>query len=352
MKIAFVIANLNGGGAERAVSNLSLAMEKAGHDVSVILFDARDIAYPYGGQIIDLNSHPKDSILGKALTIFSRVKKLRRIYEQQRFDAIFAFMEGSGIPSVLASKQTIVSVRDNIQSLSAIYKPLFPYIYPKAKKVVACANAIEDELVATYSFVNTTTIHNMVDIKQAIQRSQEPLELDQKRPFLLSAGRLVPQKGYDLLIEAYANSQAKNKMDLIICGEGDDREKLQSMIDKKGLSDCIKLKGAVENPFAYYAEADFYVLSSRHEGFPNILIEALACGSACIAYDCKTGPNEIIKEGENGLLVEAENVPAMTKAIDKLAEDKALQKLFRSNARQSVEHLSPESIANEWLKLV
>ena len=352
MKIAFLIANLNGGGAERAVSNLSLAMERSGHEISVILFDARDITYPHGGKIIDLNSHPKDSILGKALTIFSRVKKLKRIYKQQQFDAIFAFMEGSGIPSVLASKQTIVSVRDNIQSLSAIYKPLLPYIYPKAKKVVACANAIEDELLETYSFDNTTTIHNMVDIKQAIQRSKEPLALDQTRPFLLSAGRLVPQKGYDLLIEAYANSQAKNTMDLLICGEGDDRVKLQALVDKKDLGDKIKLKGAVENPFAYYAKADFYVLSSRHEGFPNILIEALACGSACIAYDCKTGPNEIIKEGQNGLLVEAENVSAMTKAIDKLAEDKALQNLFKHNARKSVEHLSPESIANEWIKLI
>jgi glycosyltransferase involved in cell wall biosynthesis len=351
MKIAFVIANLNHGGAERAVSNISLALQ-AEHDISIILFDASEVGYPYGGRIIDLESHPKESKLGKLINVFSRALKLRKLYKKQKFDAIFAFMEGAGIPSLMASKETIASVRDNPQNLPKLYQPIFPRLYKKAKKVVACSHAIENDLIQNYGFSNTTTIHNIVDIDRAIEQSEKTVAIGNKRPFILSAGRLVSQKGYDLLIEAYENSTVKNDLDLLICGEGEDREKLQSMIDDKGLSDNIILKGNVENPFAYYAKAEFYVLSSRHEGFPNILIEALSCGCPCIAFDCKTGPNEIIKQGENGLLVEAENVSAMTKAIDKLAEDKALQNLFKQNARKSVEHLSPESIAKEWLKLV
>jgi len=204
--------------------------------------------------------------------------------------------------------------------------------------------------VELYGFKNTTTIYNSVDIDLAIERSKEAIP--ETRPFILALGRLVSQKGFDYLIEAFANSKAKDNVDLLICGEGDDKEKLQVMIDERGMTGKIILKGNVENPFAYYAKADFYVLSSRHEGFPNILIEALACGCPCISFDCKTGPNEIIKDGENGLLIEAENVLALTQGIDRLDNDKALQDTFRKNANKSVAHLSPEVIAREWIKLV
>ncbi len=350
MKIAFVIANLNGGGAERAVSNLSLAMEKEGHDVSVILLDARNIGYPHGGKIIDANIHHASSALGQIVNLFKRASKLKKIYKQHQFDGIFTFMESTGFPSVLATKETIVSVHDNPKSLSKIYQPFYPYIYPRAKKVVACAKAIDEKLVELYGFKNTTTIYNSVDIDLAIEKSKE--EIPETRSFILALGRLVPQKGFDYLIDAFTNSQAKNNVDLLICGEGEEREKLQAMIDERGMSDKIILKGNVENPFAYYAKADFYVLSSRHEGFPNILIEALACSCPCISFDCKTGPNEIIKNGENGLLVEAESVSGLTDAIDKLAGDKELKSYFINNAKQSVLHLTPQSIAKEWLKLV
>ena len=351
MKIAFVIANLTSGGAERAVSNISLELQK-NHDISIILFDAKNVFYPHGGKIVDVGIPPKGSKLGKLVNVVKRSASLKKIYKKEKFDAVFAFMEGAGIPSLLADKNTIVSVRDNPKSLPKIYSLIFPFLYRKSKKVVACANAIEQELVQSYAFSNTTTIHNIVDIDSAIQSSKATINHESKRPFILALGRLVPQKGFDYLIDAFASSHAKDNVDLLICGEGEEREKLQAMIDERGMSDKIILKGNVENPFAYYARADFYVLSSRHEGFPNILIEALACGCPCISFDCKTGPNEIIRNGENGLLVEAENVSALAEAMDRLDNDKALQTLFRKNANKSVAHLSPKVIAQKWVDLI
>jgi glycosyltransferase involved in cell wall biosynthesis len=349
MKIAFLIGHMKSGGAERAVSNLSLAMQDE-HDVSVILFDATDIGYPHGGGIINLGIYPTISKLGKIINILKRAFKLRKIYKKHNFDGIFTFMEGPGFPSVLASKETIVSVHDNPKSLDKIYMPFYPYIYPRAKKVVTCAKAIEEKLINAYGFTNTTTIYNSVDIEHAIKQSSDDIE--ETRPFLLSVGRLAPQKGFDFLIEAFAASEAQKDVDLLICGEGDERERLQALIDEKGMTGKIILKGNIDNPFAYYAKAEFFVLSSRHEGFPNILIEALACECPCVSFDCDTGPNEIIKADENGLLVEAENVPALTTAIDKLHADKELQTLFKKNARSSVAHLSPKAIAKEWLDLI
>lgn len=349
MKIAFVINYMRSGGAERAVSNLSLAMQDE-HDVSIILFDASNIEYPYGGRIIDLNAPSKGSGFSKLLTIIKRAIKLKKVYKEEQFDGIFTFMEAAGFPSVIASKETIVSVHDNPASLAKQYQPIYPLLYPRAKKIAACAKAIEDKLIAKHNFTNTTTIYNAVDAEHAIQRSQEAIDEDQ--PFILAVGRLAPQKGFDYLLEAFAAGQAKNDLKLLILGEGDERPALEALIEKHGLEGKAILKGNVENPFAYYAKAEFFVLSSRHEGFPNILIEALACECPCVSFDCETGPNEIIRPGENGMLVEAENVPALSTAIDQLHNDKDLQQTFKKNARSSVAHLSPKAIAADWIKLI
>ena len=349
MKIAFVIANLNGGGSERAVSNLSLVM-KDEHDVSIILFDAEKRVYPNGGRIIDLKLPHSASVLGKIINILKRRSALKKLFKEHQFDAVFTFMESAGFPSAMATKETIVSVHENPDKMSKMYKVFYPYLYPKTKKVVACSKAMEERLIDLYDLRNSTTIYNSVDIDLAIEKSKE--SINEPRPYILSVGRLVNVKGFDLLIEAYAKSKAKENFDLLICGEGEIRHELQSLINKLGLTDKVILKGNVDNPFAYYANAEYYVLSSRNEGFPNILIEALACSCPCISFDCKTGPNEIIKNGENGLLVEAENVKSLTQAIDTLYEDKDLRERFKKNARLSVSHLTPEAIAKEWLKLV
>ena len=350
MKIAFVIANLNGGGSERAVSNLSLAMEKEGHNVSIIVLDADNIVYPFGGEIIDLNIPHSSSPLGQIINIFKRKSALKTLFKQYQFDGIFTFMESAGFPSAMASKDVVVSVHENPDKMSKAYKLLYPYLYPRTKKVIACSKAMEDRLIDLYGFKNTGTIYNSVDIDLVQQKSKEPIEVT--RPFILTVGRLVHVKGFDLLIESYAQSKAKDKLDLIILGEGELRPELQALIDKKDLTDKVILKGNVDNPFAYYSNADFYVLSSRNEGFPNILIEALACSCPCIAFDCKTGPNEIINDGENGLLVEAESVSALTEAMDRMNNDKALQTLFRKNAHNSVQHLTPKEIVKQWLSLI
>jgi len=350
MKIAFVIANLNGGGSERAVSNLSLAMEKEGHSVSIIVLDANNIVYPFGGEIIDLDIPHSSSPFAQLMNLLKRKSALKALFKQYQFDGIFTFMESAGIPSAMASKDVVVSVHENPDKMSKIYKLLYPYVYPKTKKVIACSKAMEERLIDLYGFKNTGTIYNSVNINDVQKKSKESITT--ARPYLLSVGRLVHVKGFDLLIEAYAKSKAKDKLDLIILGEGELRSELQDLIDSKGLTEKVILKGSVDNPFAYYANAEFYVLSSRNEGFPNILIEALACSCPCIAFDCKTGPNEIIVDGENGLLVAPENVPALTEAIDRVEKDKELQARFKEKANDSILHLTPKAIAQEWINLI
>jgi glycosyltransferase involved in cell wall biosynthesis len=349
MKIAFLIQTLGHGGAERTVSNLSLAMQEE-HDVTVILFNSKDNYYPHGGKLIDLNIIAKENPLGKATTLLKRTVVLRKLYKKENFDAIYTFLESAGLPSTLASKNTITSVRDSPAALEKIYHVLMRYIYPKAKKVVACSKAIEKTLTNDFGLKNTTAIYNAIDIDKAIKLSTETIE--EAGGFILAVGRLDKQKGFDYLIEAFAASTASETLKLIILGEGEERAALNALIQKHHLGDKVLLKGSVTNPFAYYSKAQFFTLSSRHEGFPNILLEALACSCPCIAFDCPTGPNEIIQHNENGLLVEAENVVALTEAINTLYSDAVMQEKFKQNAQASVQHLSFKNITSQWLSLI
>jgi len=349
MKIAFLIQSLGHGGAERTVSNLSLAMQDT-HDVSVILFDARNNHYPHGGRLIDLDIISKESTVGKVSNMLKRVLLLRKLFHHEKFDAVYSFLEAAGLPSTLASTETIVSVRDNPAALPRIYRSLIPYIYPRAKKVVACSKAIEDSLTTDYGLKNTTAIYNAIDIQKAEKLSLEKIQ--ETDAFILAVGRLHKQKGFDYLIEAFAASTAKENLSLIILGEGEERDSLNTLIQKHHLEDKVFLKGSVKNPFAYYSKAQFFTLSSRHEGFPNILIEALACRCPCISFDCPTGPSEIIQHHENGILVEAENIAALTDAIDTLHNDEVMRNKFKRNAKTSVQHLSFKNITAQWLNLI
>ncbi len=349
MKIALIIPSLSKGGAERTVSNLSLVMADK-HDVYVVVLDSNDQQYPHGGKLVDLGTPPSNSGLGKIVTLLKRAFLLRRLFKKEKFDGIFAFMEAAGLPAAIASKEAIVSVRDTPESLPGFYPKLIKFIYPRAKKVVAVAKATEQKLIRDYGLRKTTTIYNMANIEMAANQSNAEISIPQ--PFILAVGRLSKQKGFDLLIEAYASSKAKEQINLLILGEGPDQQALQALIDQHKLNDKVTLYGSVDNPFAFYSKADFFVLSSRHEGFPNILIEALACHCACVAVDCPTGPNEIITPNENGLLIESENIPLLAEAIDQLYFDEALKSKFRTNAQASVEYLSPKAIAQEWITLI
>ena len=138
---------------------------------------------------------------------------------------------------------------------------------------------------------------------------------------------------------------------MIILGDGELREELQSQINRLGMQDKVHLPGRLKNPFRYMKNAEFMALSSRAEGFPMVMIEALTLKCPVIATDCPTGPREIIQNEVNGLLIEMDNKQLLTESIDRLYFDEALRKTLSDNAQDSVTHLSVENICNEWVKL-
>ena len=146
-------------------------------------------------------------------------------------------------------------------------------------------------------------------------------------------------------------SEMHNDCDLVIVGDGELRPELEAQAKRLRIEDKVLFVGTQGNPFPYLAGAKFLTLSSRTEAFPMVLIEALALQCPVVATDCPTGPREIVRDGENGLLVDNENVEAFSKALDQLYYDEALLALFKENAIPSIQHLTGDAIAKEWLSL-
>jgi len=346
MKLCFVIYSLGNGGAERVLTTLANYFSDK-HSVSIVTFNDEKSFYPLYRSINvhSIHGDANSKNIPEALkNNFQNILKLKRIIEQEKPDVIISFLTTSNIVSILAAKlaniPVIVSERSNYDFLSSkIWQMIRKTVYPLADHLVVQSQYD----LQKYSFVKNRSI------------IQNPLFFDEtqctkKEKIILAAGRLDYIKGFDLLIEAYSKLQTDWK--LLIVGEGAERKKLEQIIKDKKLKDKIQLPGRSENMFEYYSKASIFALSSRMEGFPNVLVEAMACGCAVVAFDCKTGPSEIIEHGVNGLLVQDGNVDALSESIQLLLEDEDLRHRLGSNAVTIQKKLSKDSIASQWLEVI
>ena len=169
---------------------------------------------------------------------------------------------------------------------------------------------------------------------------------------IISVGRLDSQKGYDILIDVW-NIISKKYPDWVleIYGDGPEKENLQNKINKLGLEKSFLLKGAVKDIQDKYLESSIYVMSSRYEGMPMVLLETMACGLPVISFDCPCGPKDIIKNNENGFIVKFGNIEQMAEKIEELIIDEEKRKLFGKNARKNIQRYSQDKIMNQWKEL-
>lgn len=174
-----------------------------------------------------------------------------------------------------------------------------------------------------------------------------------RKKIILSAGRLTEQKGFDLLIQVAKEVLPKHPdWKWILLGEGEDRAKLEDLIESDGLTEQVSLLGKVSNINDYYDEASLYVMTSRYEGLPMVLLEAKAHGLPIVSFDCETGPSEMILDDVNGYLVKDFNISAMSVKVEKLISDSNLRKSFSEHALDGTQKFLPENILYQWTKLL
>lgn len=171
---------------------------------------------------------------------------------------------------------------------------------------------------------------------------------------VIAVGRLDYQKGFDRLVQAWQLVRHTGKFTdwkLDIFGQGEWREMLQQMIDKAELQDSVRLNRPTKQIGEEYVKSDLLVMSSNYEGFPMVMIEAMACGLPVVSFDYKCGPKDIIQPGINGLLVPNGDIQALADAMMKVMEDEAYRKMLSLNARKVVDTYSEQAVMSQWIRL-
>lgn len=355
MRVAFVLAALDAGGAERVVDLLSRAVLARGWEVTVITFDRPTdrIFHRYEERVRFRRLALPNAARGPArlLLMIRRVRALRQLLRAERFDVAVSFLTKINVLALLARIGTttpmIVSERNNPlrQRSNAVWRILLDRLYPTAAAIVMQTEGSK-RCLPPEQRARALVIPNPVPAPPAQSRSPAP-------PTIVAVGRLNEQKGFDLLLSAFAAIAGElPDWRLMIFGEGPERAALASRIDRLGLAGRASLPGLSTAPAGWIAACDIFVSSSRYEGFPNALAEAMRAGLPAVAFDCDFGPADLITDDVDGLLVPPENVPALAAALLRLATDKALCDRLGASAAAGTARFDSLHIDGAWIDLM
>jgi len=226
------------------------------------------------------------------------------------------------------------------------------WLYPSADAVVLQSAAVRDNWAA--EFISKKRLHvipNPVLPETGLAARETGFE--DKIPFIVSMGRLVPQKGFNDLLKAFYEYYRSNKnWSLVILGQGPQQEYLKAYARELGIESNVYLPGRVKEPRSIIKQAEFYVLSSKYEGFPNALLEAMSCGLPVISFDCPSGPSDIISHGENGLLVPSGDIEGLVTAMKRLVGNKSERYKMGNCAHKVLEKYSVENVMKLWDYLI
>lgn len=343
------------GGAERVVSRLSNFWEANGCDVTVITSLPRDTDFYSlnpGVRRIALSFRPEKTGFRKFISRISNLIELAGVVKALGPDVAISFMTDMNIRLIIIKHfikcRSIVSERTNParQRLNWRGRLARRILYPFADRIVFVSGGV----ASAYPWLPPNKVS--VIYNPASDHDIEFLPLSSRPQEILTVGRLVAAKGYDLLIDAFASVADKiADWKLTIVGEGPLRPTLEAQISAHGLSERILLPGQSRHPAVFFNAAQIYALSSRHEGFPNSLVEAMCAGLAPISFQCPYGPAEIITHGVNGLLLAPEDIHALAQSILLLTQNCELREQYGSNATRLKERLSIQGVAKQWEEL-
>lgn len=362
MNILIFISSLSSGGAERVTANLASYWAAKGWQVTVVTLSTSGsdfYALPDNVRRISLNllKESPNPVIG-LFNSLSRVWALRRVLSRTKPDVALAMMDKNNILLALAS----IAIKGWCPIGSErIHPPRYPLgrawewlrrlTYRRLDAVVALTHESAVWLRRHTSARHVPVIPNAVPypLPSSAPRLARPKKERPGERWLLAVGRLVDQKGFDLLIAAFQKLASRfSHWRLFILGEGPMRGGLERQIEEAGLQGRVALAGRAGNVGEWYEAADLYVMSSRFEGFPNTLAEAMAHGLPAVSFDCDTGPRDIIRHEVDGLLVPPGDLDALTEALARLMADDALRQQYAARAVEVRQRFSMERVAGMW----
>lgn len=317
-RIALYLPDLNAGGAEQVMLKLAGSFSSCGHRVDIVLARAEGMlldSIPDGVNMVDLKAGRfLPGRLGFGIEAAGMLSKYLR---NVRPKVLLSTLTGANLTAILAVRLSLASeTRLVLREASSIvnlrnsmYRFLLKKTYPWADHIITVSQQIGAELVGVYGLSpeSISPIPNPIDIErirtQGMEVPNHPWYVLHELPVIISAGRLTPAKDFETLIRAFAIVRERINARLLILGEGPLRKDLQTLITRLGLEEDIELPGFVMNPYPFIKHSELFVLSSRWEGFPNVLLEALALQTEVVATDCPTGPKELLASGTYGHLV-------------------------------------------------
>lgn len=363
--IFFIIPDLSGGGAERVIIQVLKYLDRKKFILHLVLFEKR------GAFVMDLPADVKLYALSKGGYLYGLqgllvLIKLANLIKTKEPEIIVSFMWYTNAISLLArilcgfESKVIVSERYTFSFsyegwfTETLRKTAVRFFYHSADAIIVVSKKIRQEL-ELYFNVNVNKIvpvYNPIDIERLVQCSQEEVEhkwFEEKSPIIISIGRLTPQKGFSYLIKAIA-ALVKSGVccRLVILGDGPEKEILRKLAEKLKIGNKVAFLGFQSNPYSYLGNSTIFVLSSLYEGFPNVLIEAMALGVPCISTRCPTGPDEIITDGVDGILVPPADEIGLTNAIKQLLIDEELRNRLGKAGKRRVADFEVERIVKQY----
>ncbi len=377
-KVMLIVPMLHQGGFERVCVATARLLEPY-CEVSIVIFSAADIAYDIRGlQVIDIHMKSVGSRIGKIRNVFLRSRKVASLKKELGIDIAYSFGTTANLVNVFSRTRgkTWCSVRSYMDMGNPGMMKLF---CRRADRMICCSQIIEKQMQEKMGCHSAVTLYNPFDTEKIRSQSQEEARLifQESKRVIVSMGREDDVKGFWHLVKSfYLVHRRYEDARLVVVGEGDFRE-YWKLAEDLGIADAVSFSGVKKNPFPYLALGSIYVMTSLNEGFPNVLVEAMALGKPVISTNCMTGPAEILAEdyaavagreeyldGEYGILIPnlstekdldashiSEEERKLAEQIERLFEDEALYQKYSAASLKRAAHFSNEAYVDALRKM-
>lgn len=376
--VMLIVPSLVSGGQERVAVNTATILAER-YNITLAVFTMDNAVYNLDCRVVDLNVPSREGYRQKTINALKRITALKRLKQRLKIDVSISFGTSANLANVFSkvNDKIVISIhgyRSLMRSLKT--KTIDRTVYFKSDAIICVSEKMARDLASLFHIPHDKvfTVHNPYDSESLSNHAGQPIPLRFRHPTVITMGRLEKVKGYRHLLHAFAHVHREiPEANLVFLGNGSQRDELEGLAMDLGLSDSIIFLGFQSNPFSYLAKCDLYALSSINEGFPNALVEAMACGLPVIATDCKSGPREIltrifddkvadgVEEAEYGILVtpfidDESDEPALeqnlAEAIRRLLQDEHLSKHYKERSLQRARLFSFEAYRTKMITII